>query len=146
MKKITLLLLCLMFVVSVAGCTNSEKDTTASVLQFVIDEDAGSEGVILYAVMKNGDKSEEKKKEPPYVLYFDGGDVHQAFDKFFDSEKNVYTGTVKEYAINESADSALLDELKLYITNSPKLPAKRKTVTVKDVNTYINEKLAENTD
>lgn len=143
MKYISALLLCFVSVILTAGCTNSEKNKTDSVLQFVIDKDADSDGVTLYAVMESGDRSEEKKEAPPYTISFDGSDVNEAFDNFFYSVKNVYTGTVKEYAASENGGDELLDELKLYITNSPRLPAKRKTVTVEDVNAYINEKLAE---
>ena len=123
-----LYVLCVAFAVMgvFCSCTNSENDKSDYVYYFGIDRGQDG-GVMLYALIKNDVKKSEKGEKDSHIEEYKGDDVRNAFEVFFEKHRDAYTGTIKEYAVGESMGENGLEEFKVYLANSSKLPAKRKT-------------------
>lgn len=142
MKKILLIFLILYVVVVLNSCSDSDARMPDYAYYFAVDK-ADDGANVLYTVMTDGsDKSHEKERNF-FIKKYNGQNVKAVFSDFFNDSKNVYTGTVKEYAVGKDMGEDGLTDFKLYLTNSPKLPAKRKTVVVENSEAYINDKMAE---
>ena len=140
MKKILIAMLCILFMICLISCTNADNDKSDFAYYFVIDKTKDGK-ILLCSVMKKDVQSSKKDVNKPFVEEFVGSNIDDAFNYFFEKNKTVYTGTVKEYAVGENMGEDGLFDFKVYLTNSPKLPAKRKTVSVKDTRMYIDEKI-----
>lgn len=142
MRRFTAVCFSFLIAICLFSCTNADNGRSDFAYYFAVDK-AENNGVVLYAVMKKDVKGSEKDKNPPFVEQFAGESTENAFDSFFYKHKDAYTGTVKEYAVGERAGEKGLEDFKVYLANSPKLPAKRKTVTVGDAALYVDEKIQE---
>lgn len=138
MKRKIFSLFCLAFAFLLCSCTDGGGKKSDFAYYFALDKDE-SENVLLYAVMKDGEKTEDNI----FLEKIEGDDINRVYTDFFDKFKDVYTGTVKEYAVSETLGEKGMTDFKTYLTNSPKLPAKRKTVSIKNAENYIGEKTAE---
>lgn len=69
--------------------------------------------------------SEQAKESSLNVLSFAGKDTESAFENFFSENGDVYTGTVEAYLLGAGVDKKTLDDFKVYLVNSNKLPLKR---------------------
>lgn len=142
MRRFTAVCLGFLITICLFSCTNADNGKSDFAYYFAVDK-AENEEVVLYAVMKKEVKGSEKDKNPPFAERYTGKSTENAFDSFFDKHKDAYTGTVKEYAVGEKVGKKGLEDFKVYLANSPRLPAKRKTVTVGDAALYIDEKIQE---
>lgn len=145
MKYIISVILCFAVMPVFTSCTdgNSGEDY---VYYFSADLDSESGGVILYAVMKKNVKKKDSEAVMPVCEVFTASDVESAFGAFFDNFGDVYTGTVKEYSVSASLGEKGENDFKIYLANSPRLPVKKKTLTIGNAAAYIEEKLAELTE
>lgn len=82
------------------------------------------------------EKNSDKEKMTEEILTFEGQSIENVFDEFFASQKDIYTGTNKIYALQTDSEDFVFD-FKVYLTNSNKLPAKIPTVLVDDAYTYL---------
>jgi hypothetical protein len=112
------------------------------VYYFAADVGVDGNGTVLHTVMKKNEKKNDGDSKP-YIESFDGRDIEEAFRHFFEKYADVYTGTVKEYAVAEALGDEGLEIFKLYLANFPGLPVKKTTEKVNDVTAYIEEKLSE---
>ncbi len=126
------------------SCTNSGNLKSDYAYYFGLDK-GKTEEVVMYALMKKEVKEsdKDKNKDNSYIEEYTGKNVNEAFDSFFKKHKDAYTGTVKEYAVGESMGDEGLEELRVYLANSPRLPAKRKTNKYESGAGFIYEKLEE---
>ena len=142
MKRFAAVNLSLLLAICLFSCTNADNGKSDFAYYFAVDK-AENDGFVLYAVMKKEAKGSENNKNLPFVEQYEGESVETAYDSFFDKHEDAYTGTVKEYAVGKGVGERGLEDFKVYLTNSSKLPAKRRTVQVDDAVFYINEKLQE---
>lgn len=81
--------------------------------------------------------SEQAKESSLNVLSFAGKDTESAFENFFSENGDVYTGTVEAYLLGAGADKKTLDDFKVYLVNSNKLPLKRNAYYNADPYSYF---------
>ena len=81
--------------------------------------------------------SEQAKESSLNVLSFAGKDTESAFENFFSENGDVYTGTVEAYLLGAGADKKTLDDFKVYLVNSNKLPLKRNACYNADPYSYF---------
>ena len=70
------------------------------------------------------------------VFVFEGQSIESVFDNFFATQKDIYTGTNKIYALQTNSEDFVFD-FKVYLTNSNKLPVKIPTVLTENAYTYL---------
>lgn len=140
MKFLNGIVVILVATASLCSCTNSGKAESHYVYYFGFDK-GQKDDVMMYALMKKEAKESDKKDS--YIEEYAGENVNEVFERFFEKHKDAYTGTVKEYAVGESVGETGLEDLKVYIANSPKLPAKRKTTVYDSGAGFIYEKMEE---
>lgn len=159
MKKTKFLPAILMFLLILSGCSdNSSKETT---FVYAMGLDKSRTGVTLCVLAGNGSGSESaessgkddenneekdggaEKNKNIFMLFYGGKNVGEVFGKFFEENKSVYTASIKEYAVSEELGDEGMFDFKVYLTDSPRLPAKRKTSAVSSAAEYISEKAAE---
>lgn len=135
----------IMLTAFLCSCTNSANDKSDYVYYFGLDKGQEND-VVMYALMKNEVKEsdKDKNKDNSYIEEYTGKNVSETFESFFEKHKDAYTGTVKEYAVGESMGENGLEDLRVYIANSPRLPAKRKTEIYDSGAGFVYEKLEEN--
>ena len=122
------------------SCSNSENNKSDYVYYFGFDK-GQKDDVVMYALMKK--EAKESDNKDLYMEEYIGASVNEVFEQFFEKHKDAYTGTVKEYAVGESVGEKGLEDLKVYIANSPKLHAKRKTTIFDSGAGFIYEKMEE---
>ena len=81
--------------------------------------------------------SEQAKESSLNVLSFAGKDTESAFENFFSENGDVYTGTVEAYLLGAGVDKKTLDDFKVYLVNSNKLPLKRNAYYNADPYSYF---------
>lgn len=81
--------------------------------------------------------SEQAKESSLNVLSFAGKDTESAFENFFSENGDVYTGTVEAYLLGAGVDKKTLDDFKVYLVNSNKLPLKRNAYYNPDPYSYF---------
>lgn len=81
--------------------------------------------------------SEQAKESSLNVLSFAGKDTESAFENFFSENGDVYTGTVEAYLLGAGVDKKTLDDFKVYLVNSNKLPLKRNACYNADPYSYF---------
>lgn len=81
--------------------------------------------------------SEQAKESSLNVLSFAGKDTESAFENFFSENGDVYTGTVEAYLLGAGVDKKTLDDFKVYLVNSNKLPLKRNACYNPDPYSYF---------
>lgn len=142
MKYLCAVLMSLAVLMLCVSCTNGD-NSEKYVYYFAVDGNEENEGVILHAIMKRDDGKKDSEKNALFAEIFDGADVKEVFDIFFERYKDVYTGTVKEYAVSIDLGRKVFEDFKVYLANSPRLPVKKSTVKVENAEEYISEKLVE---
>ena len=81
--------------------------------------------------------SDQAKESSLNVLSFAGKDTESAFENFFSENGDVYTGTVEAYLLGAGVDKKTLDDFKVYLVNSNKLPLKRNAYYNADPYSYF---------
>lgn len=162
MKKTKFLPAILTFLLILSGCSdNSSKKTT---FVYAMGLDKSRTGVTLCVLAGNGSGTESaessgssgkddenndekdgdtEKNKNIFMLFYGGKNVGEVFGKFFAENESAYTASIKEYAVSEELGDDGMFEFKVYLTDSPRLPAKRKTSAVSSAAEYISEKTAE---
>lgn len=153
LKKIIYSVLTVFCVFVLTGCVGIKDNTPLYVYSLGIDN---SQGIYLYALIaeqedvsseqaKQKDKTQGENEESANakILVYGADSVENAFAKLIEDNKNIYTGTIKEYVAGASLDEETLLNFKVYIANSPRLPTKRKTVLEEDVYMYMTKRAPE---
>ena len=122
------------------SCTNSGNLKSDYAYYFGFDR-GRQDDVVMYVLMKKD--VNDKSGDNTYIEQYEGKNVKDTFESFFENHKDAYTGTVKEYVVGESMGEGGLEELRAYIANSPRLPAKRKTNIYDSGAGFIYEKMEE---
>ncbi|MBQ8758464.1 MAG: hypothetical protein IJZ20_02105 [Clostridia bacterium] len=142
MKYFCPVFLMLVLLLACVSCTDGGGDETF-VYYFASGANPQRDGVVLHAVMRKNEKKKSESGDEPFAESFEGADVKEAFSLFFEKYKNAYTNTVKEYGICDKEGYGVTEDFKVYLTNSPGLPVKKKTLIIRNVDEYVAEKLAE---
>lgn len=149
-KKILLVLIIVAVCFSFASCTKVYESIPVYIYALGIESD--SNGVKLHAVYKSGDDNKsdggnkdgegketgEDKGTEVKVKTFGGKDIEKAVKKMFSQYKNIYTGTIKWYIL-EDDENTTKDAFIKYTVNSTSLPLKRKIAIKDNVYEYITE-------
>lgn len=152
MKRIVLLVLIIaVLCINFESCTKVYESIPVYVYALGIESDGN--GVKLHAVYKSGEdnksdggkkdgegkETEAEKGTQVKIKTFGGKDIERAVKKMFSEYKNIYTGTIKWYILEDDVDNKTRDEFIKYTVNSSSLPLKRKIVTRDNVYEYIRE-------
>ena len=113
------------------------EDNITSVKLYVLAEKENSE-----QSKRDSDKSENEKdtfqngSTTNKVFVYEGESIESVFEEFFNTQKDIYTGTNKIYVLQTGSEDFVFD-FKVYLTNSNKLPVKIPTSLTKNAYTYL---------
>ena len=148
-KTMYLAVISLVLAGTLCGCSDIVNKQPLYVYGFGLD--TREAGVMLYVLCGEGggnsggssgneggsSGSEQAKESSLNVLSFAGKDTESAFENFFSENGDVYTGTVEAYLLGAGADKKTLDDFKVYLVNSNKLPLKRNAYYNADPYSYF---------
>ena len=151
-KTMNLAVISLVLAGTLCGCSDIVNKQPLYVYGFGLD--TREAGVMLYVLCGEGggnsggssgssgneggsSGSEQAKESSLNVLSFAGKDTESAFENFFSENGDVYTGTVEAYLLGAGVDKKTLDDFKVYLVNSNKLPLKRNAYYNADPYSYF---------
>lgn len=151
-KTMNLAVILLVLAGTLCGCSDIVNKQPLYVYGFGLD--TREAGVMLYVLCGEGggnsggssgssgneggsSGSEQAKESSLNVLSFAGKDTESAFENFFSENGDVYTGTVEAYLLGAGVNKKTLDDFKVYLVNSNKLPLKRNAYYNADPYSYF---------
>lgn len=148
MKFGILAVICVVCSVFLNGCAENRTAEPTYIYAVGADEADGRITVCVFEKKKGEDRGSGEKGKPSeaksgdaeiVTLFYTGNSVAEAMNAFFEQNSNVYTGTIKEYAVGKDLGEDGIFNFKVYLANSSKLPAKRETAVVANACEYLGK-------